>query len=264
MPSLIRSIVLLLAACAVVSPCIAQDDPCVTAVNAITSQNAAIGSDSIFAILNGERGQGCILGPSDQSDIEQRYQVLFDVSSSDALKVVARTELFDLAAAEIASWPTQRCDIPNDFSCVADRQLAAIIELRTLLIEGDPAAGDKLVDLNSWQVRNDTGTIAISDVVLRDLLENACVDDLLGADCASGIQFSSSMMRSSIAMGQVIAAYQMPTIEANAEFLSRRDQEWAAYFNDVSVQWPWELGLNSRLYARANDGESGGVSACTQ
>jgi hypothetical protein len=60
-------------------------------------------------------------------------------------------------------------------------------------------------------------------------------------------------MRTSLAMVQLIIDYNAPMIEAGAEFLSLRDQEWNEYFNGISVQYPWELAFNSVRFAKQAD-----------
>ena len=239
-------------------PAFAQEDPCVSAIQAFVAENDGLGAGNLFALLNGQREIGCILGPTDRSGIENRYQVLFDPDSSDNQKAAARAELFDLTIDEFAEWPRRDCDDADDLTCIVGRHVDAINALQTDLVQETTEPNARLVDQNSWQVSPADGSIDISRANLNNLLTNSCAESLTDGNCRDGIKLSGSLMRSSIAMNQVITEYRLPTIEAGEEFLSTRDKEWNAYFNDVSVQWPWELGVNSWLYTKKNRGSLDG------
>lgn len=257
MRSRLSLLCLLIAFQFVSAPVSAQQDPCTTVVQDFIAQNPGVTGNSVYAILNRDRARGCILGPTDRSGIENRYQTLFSNTASSAQKAVARTEVFDLAVEEFSEWDGSICDSANDPVCMVGRHVNQIQELKASLVSSasDPDPG--IVNQDNWFVQAATGEIRISNVNVSSFLADACATDVTDTQCRDAIALSGSFMRTSLAMNQVIAAYRLPIIEANAEFLSLRDREWDAYFNEISVQWPWELYVNSRRFTKKNRDQLG-------
>jgi len=241
-------------ACSIFAPvsAIAQDDPCVAAVEQFVAETPGVGANSFYSLLNVQKESGCILGPTDTSGIETAYQILFSKASTTAEKAVARSQLFDLSIGEFSEYPSSLCDARDVPGCMVGRHVDRIRELEAALMTGTdrPAAG--IVSTDSWAIRNPNGEVAISRINLNEFLIQACATGIDDEQCREAIALSGSFMRTSIAMIQVIAAFNEPTIAANEEFLSMRDREWDAYFNEVSVQYPWELYINSKRFSRKN------------
>ena len=253
------SIVLALLLGAVLAPGVSngQQDSCVTAVDGFVSANPGIAAGNIFAILNGQRKVGCILGQTDASGILERYLTLHNSAASATSKAVARTELFDLALGQFANRPISHCSSANDTACMVGRHVGKIRDLRNALASSSVIPAADIISTSSWAVVDSNGAIAISNINLSTYLAQECATDVSGTDCHAAIALSGSFMRTSLAMDQVIVAFNLPMIEANAVYLSQRDREWDAYFNVVSVQFPWELGVNSWRFTRANKAQLG-------
>jgi len=234
----------------------AQQDPCVTAVDEFGPPGTQIAAGNVFGILNGQQNSGCILGPTDTSGLKSRYQTLFSGTATATSKAIARTELFDLAIEQFAGMQSSICSGPSVTGCMVGRHVNNIGKLRVALAGSVTDPTEDIVKLDSWAIRPDS-KIAVSDINLNAYLTQECAAGVSDAQCHSAIALSGSFMRTSIAMNQAIVAFRLPTIEANAEFLSMRDKEWDAYFNTVSVQFPWELGINSRRFTKANKDQLG-------
>ena len=74
---------------------------------------------------------------------------------------------------------------------------------------------------------------------------NECQPGASSTQCRAAVDVAAKILRSAEATFQAVIAHRLPIIEANESFLSTRDKEWNSYFNEVSVQYPWELALNS-------------------
>jgi hypothetical protein len=135
-------------------------------------------------------------------------------------------------------------------SCVAGRHRQAIVEVRELLVNGDPDPKDPRLATDHWDVRVRDGGVAAGGITLQPFLEKECAPDVKSAQCRAAFDLASRIARSSEATFQAIVAHRQPLIEANTQFLTRRDREWNAYFNDISVQYPWELAINSWRFTR--------------
>lgn len=238
-------------------PAEAQDDPCVAAVQSFITPASRIGAANLYALLGNEQNRGCVLGPTDTSGIEELYQILFSNASTTAEKAVARSQLLALAIQEFSGRPSSICDPQNVPGCMIGRHVDRIRELEAALMTDTSEPPAEILGFDNWAVRNN-GQIAISNINLNAFLTQECATDVTDDQCRDAIALSGSFMRTSIAMNQVIAAFNLPTIAAHQEFLSMRDREWDAYFNDISVQFPWELYFNSRRFSRQNEGELGG------
>ena len=235
----------------------AQQDVCTQAVQDKLAEIPGATGASVYAILNMERAMGCILGPTDISGIEERYQTLFDSTTSATEKAVARTQIFSLSIDQFSGMPSSICDGQQVTGCMIGRHVNKVQELQQALVSSTTDPQDPIISPSGWAVVEFDGTIALSNIRLQPYLQQECATDITDAQCRAAIKLSASFMRTSIAMDQVIIAYNQPMIEANAEFLSQRDQEWDQYFNTVSVQYPWELAFNSRRFTKNNAAELG-------
>jgi hypothetical protein len=236
-------------ACGLVS---AQQDACVQAVQERLSNISGATADNVYAALNPERAIGCVLGPTDTSGIEERYQTLQDQTNSATERAVARTQLFSLSINQFAGISSSICDDPNVTGCMVGRHVSKIRELQDMLVSSATDPGAEIMNTSAWAVTEFNGSISVSNIELLAYLKQECATDITDAQCNAAIKLSASFMRTSIAMDQVIAAFNQPMIEANAEFLSQRDKEWNQYFNTVSVQFPWELAFNSWRFTENN------------
>ena len=256
MRNLFRSRVLLTLALLTTAPLAfaAQEDPC--GVFYAKEIKPSAQESAVWSMLNQQRQSGCILGPTDTTGIEDQYQQLFQ-SKPDTDKAVVRTQLFDAVLHEFDGLPSSVCEAPNDASCMVGRHLLKLRALREFLMEGSPDRADPLLAPNSWVPQVFNGQIAISQVGIQGFLQQECADGVASARCEAAVSLAAKLMRTSLATGQLIVAYNQPIIDANKRFLSQRDKEWDSYFNDVSVQYPWELGWNSARFAKAHKGELG-------
>ena len=254
MLNLIRTITL--AACLLTSIAsnlaIAQQDPCAQAVQDFLTGLGGATGENVYAGLNNQRNVGCVLGPTDTSGIEERYQTLQNKALSATERAVARTQLFSLSIQQFASIPSSNCTDRNLIGCMVGRHINSIRALQNELVSSATNPSADIMNNSQWAIVADTGFIAVSDIHVKEFLKQECATDIADVQCHTAISLSASFMRTSIAMIQVIAAFNQPMIEANAEFLSQRDMEWEQYFNVVSVQFPWELSVNSLRFTRRN------------
>jgi hypothetical protein len=232
--------VLLLAAaqyawCVEVEPCAAAyDKQLKTLPPPLTGQE--------WLALSDERESGCILGATDSTGIRQLYLNLQRLPPG-ADMTVTRTELFDRMLGQFDGTPSSVCD-GNSTACIVGRHVDAIRRARELLSSGHPDAKEPLLSNDSWALNMADGSIRVSGVSVRSYLTGECKEGAASARCRSAVEIAAKIERSSEAMFQTIVAHRMPIIEANAVFLTTRDKEWDSYFNEVSVQYPWELALN--------------------
>jgi hypothetical protein len=241
--------------CSWAQPTFAQQDPCIGEVAAITGQRTSIQGGNVYAILNSGRSRGCILGPTDTSGLSIHYRVLYDSTATANARAVARTELFNTAIGQFEGLPTASCIDQLNSACMIGRHVARIKELRSALMSSPVDRNLDVIDPGNWFVIESTGVVKISDLHLNNYLTQECATSVSDAQCNNAIAISAKIMRTSLSMDQVIIAHNQPMIEANAEFLSQRDKEWDAYFNTVSVQFPWELAVNGRRFRSNNAGE---------
>lgn len=211
------------------------------------------GAAQMWVSLNDERESGCILGATDDTGIRQLYLEL-RANPTAAERAVKRAELFGRLIQQYDGLTSGPC-AGDAASCVAGRHRQAIVEVRDLLMNGDPDPKDPALASDRWGVVVRDGGIAAGGITLKPFLEKECAADVKSAQCRAAFDLASRIVRSSEATFQAIVAHRQPLIEANTQFLTRRDREWNAYFNDVSVQYPWELAINSLRFTRATPAE---------
>jgi hypothetical protein len=200
------------------------------------------GVAQVWPTLSSEMQSGCILGATDSTGIRQLYLNLQRLPPGGDL-AVARTQLFDRVLAQFDGIASSVCD-GDSTACVVGRHVEAIRNARELLSRGHPNTADPRLSTSAWGVVVSTGSIGVSEVSLQPYLTHECAEGAGTAPCRSAVDIAAKILRSSEAMFQAIVAHRMPIIEANEAFLSTRDKEWNSYFNEVSVQYPWELALN--------------------
>jgi len=212
-------------------------------------------ASSVYVVISQEQQSGCILGPTDNSGIEQMTEEL-RAANTGAEKAVLRKELFEAVLAQFEGYPTVACT-EDTLACAAGRHVSNMRNLQEAVNAENLNARDaKLAPLlaaKSWPLIPATGSIEISKIHLAELLTHECTDGADGTrspQCIAAVEFAAKTMRTSEAMRQVVDMYSQPIIEANAQFLTVRDKEWNSYMNDVSVQYPWELWANGLIFQK--------------
>lgn len=231
----------------------AQEEPC--AKFYAEKIKPPVTAAEILARLKENQRTGCILGATDTTDVQKLTQQLFQLSTSIDSTVV-RTELADAVLHEFDGLPASVCETPNDAACMVGRHVQQLRALRQRLMEGSPDRTDPLLVINNWTLHPFTAELPASKIGLQSYLVQECSASVTAPQCAAAVSLAAKVMRTSLATDQLIAAFNMPIIDANRRFLSMRDKEWDSYFNDVSVQYPWELGWNSVRFAKAHKADA--------
>jgi len=225
----------------------AEIEPCAAAYEARLGQE--FDADQVWSEISAERQSGCILGSTDTTDIRQLYLDLQRLPPGPDL-AVKREQLFDRLSAQFENVPSSDCD--NDSTaCIVGRHVAAIRRVQELLSSGQPNWSDTELSKDQWTVVGMHGDIRISDISLHRYLVNECKGGVRSAGCRAAVEIAAKVLRSTEATLQAISAHAKPIIQANDAFLTLRDTEWNSYFNDVSVQYPWELALNSWRFQKS-------------
>lgn len=205
--------------------------------------------EEIIPKLNSERRLGCILGNTDGTRIKEQYQKLRATPPGVDLGI-ERGLLLELVLREFDGVQTKMCKGLTS-ECVAGRHLYA---LRSLGREVRTGKVDLLVNSRSqWTPTAWDSNIAISDVNLAAFVGEQCKDDIDKPGCADAVTVAAKILRTSLAVNELITSYQAPVIGLNDRFLSGRDREWEAYLNGESVQFPWELAVNSWRFDKESD-----------
>jgi|KBSSwiStaDraftv2_1062776.scaffolds.fasta_scaffold15232_6 hypothetical protein len=219
----------------------AQPEPCGQVFEKIVKETPPPDVQRLWPLLSDERESGCILGDTDTTGIRDLYLALHDPKPGAGV-AVTRKQLFDQLLAQFDGINSNVCD-DNSPACVVGRQKQAITNARDLLANGEPHPDSK--ELSSWAVQDRKGDIGASQIVLESFLEKECAAGLATAECRKAFEVGAKVARSTEATFQAIVAFRKPIIDVNEEFLTRSDKEWDSYFNVISVQYPWELGINS-------------------
>lgn len=229
-------------------------EPCGPAYQSALDDGAE--AEQMWPALVAERESGCILGPTDNTGIRKLYLDL-GKDTSGVEVAVTRAELFRRLLQQFDGIPDGAC--PGDpTGCMVGLHKKAIGEVRDLLATGDPDPKDPRLALDHWAVVVRDGRIAAGGIALKPYLDQECAEDVKSARCRAAFELAARIARGSEATFQAIVAHRLPLIEANTQFLTRRDREWNAYFNEVSVQYPWELAFNSwKFVGQTPAGERG-------
>jgi len=228
-----------------------QVEPCDAAYKDGIKKLNGIGPENVYVVLRRELHSGCILGPQDSTGIDPLVKQLGE-AKSDAEKAELRQRLLDRVLSQFEGLASAPCEDDTP-ACSVDRHVERLRQLKQALNSGSVDLNDKLFQNNSWNLRVDDGVITISQVHLRVMLTNECAAGVIEKQCLDAVNVAAKLMRNSEVMFQLIVTYKQPIIDAHAQFLSERDKEWNSYLNDLTVQYPWELGWNGRLYTRGKD-----------
>jgi hypothetical protein len=197
--------------------------------------------------------KGCINGSQDESGISQLYKALQSGKAngnplSDEQKLEYQVRVFFLIKRDL-NFAINSCDEIGVIGCqIVNRQRDFIEELEESTVTSDISYSSKLRIPNNWQFDND-GNQKLSDDNLVDYLNgSACKVDLTSDSCKNALKVTAKLLRASETMIQMASTYNRTIIGQNKAFLSARHSEWDQYFNQVSVQYPWELAINSALY----------------
>jgi hypothetical protein len=224
-------------------------DPCGTFYQD-SIRNADIEAANVYAMLNTQPQRGCILGATDTTGIEAQYQKLFQSTLPLEDVAIARGQLLELLVGEFDGVSQRICnDLTPD--CVAGRHAEALSQLASGINSGEFDLIN--ASLDEWLPVPPNGSIAISSVVLADFLESGCKAGISAPACAEAVEIAAKVMRTSLAVNQLIVSHRQPIIGVNERFLSGRDREWGAYLNGASVQYPWELAFNSWRFDKTTE-----------
>ncbi len=226
----------------------AETEPCTAAYDVAVSALATSAPAQVWTLVESERQSGCVLGATDTTGIKKLYLDL-QMAKSDGERAVLRAQLFDRVLAQFDGFAANSC-AGETTPCVVGRQRQAIEQVRDLLVNGQPDQTDAMLTNGSWAAVIRDGAIGASGVRLQPYLENECGEGAKSSRCRAAVDVAAKVLRSSEATFQAIVAHRLPIIAANAMFLTTRDREWNAYFNDTSVQYPWELALNGRRFRK--------------
>jgi hypothetical protein len=233
----------------------AEIEPCAAAYDRELKSADPPGVPQVWITLSSERQSGCILGATDSTGIRQLYLDLQRLPPGGDM-ALARTQLFDRVLAQFDGIGSSVCD-GDSTACVVGRHVEAIRSARELLNTGHPNATDPLLSHSRWAVVERDGSIGVSRVLVQPYLTSECQGGADSARCRSAVEVAAKILRSSEAVFQAVIAHRMPIIEANEAFLTTRDKEWNSYFNEVSVQYPWELALNGYRFQKKTADRAG-------
>ncbi len=219
----------------------AAEDPCLSVYEADIRTEADLEPVNVLGIL---RGDPCVLGTSDTTQLNAQYRKLISTKSPTDI-AIERGLLLEKMLADLADLPTSTCD---DFSadCTAGRHLKA---LETLQERVQTSEFNLAVDTRDQWALDPSGKIKISDFDAAQLFESECAV-IDSSSCADAVSVYAKSVRTASAANEVITSHARPVIGVNERFLSSRDKEWEAYLNGDSVQFPWELAFNSWRFSK--------------
>ncbi|MDX2418096.1 MAG: hypothetical protein QNK19_11610 [Xanthomonadales bacterium] len=224
-------------------------EPCSTFFQS-SIRDTGIPAESVYAMLNTQRQRGCILGATDTTGIEAQYQKLFQSTLSPEDVAIARGQLLELLLGQFNGVPRRICNLLTP-DCVAGRHAEALNQLANGINSGE--FDFITASLDDWVPVEADGRIKISNVELNKFLESECKAGVSEPACAGAVEIAAKIMRTSLAINQLIVSHRQPIIGVNDQFLSDRDREWENYLNGVSVQYPWELAFNSWRFDRTTE-----------
>ena len=192
---------------------------------------------------------GCISTENFDTKIGSLFSELKAANEADAGldKAVLRDRLFKQVMTDLKAIDSNDCLSGSTADCLVAKQLGSVQALHQALSSGS-APDENLVDHDFWIVKSN-GKLGSIDANLQKFLKTACAA-LDSSDCRTGFNAAAVVIVSGLEINQIVTAHRLPVIDANSAFLSSRDREWHAYFNQVSVQYPWELAWNSKRYTR--------------
>jgi hypothetical protein len=228
----------------------AQTDSCERFYEENIKPNDFGGQWAFSAIYNQANPSGCILGSQDNSGISEIYKSLYTQPSPNRLRVSEKQDqLFNRVLEDLTSLSLGECSETNPGGCLIENQIKEIEKLRDFLKSGFPENIDPILDSNNWAIKSDGNQIITGDNV-STFVESQCQGNQASTKCKVAILLTAKLIRSSNAMQQLVANYRLPIIGQNKQFLSISDKKWDQYFNEVSVQYPWELLLNSWMFTK--------------
>lgn len=248
--SVIRSILVAITLLFVCFQVYAQSEPCEKFyANQIKPRNFD-GAWAFSAIYNEARNvNGCILNKGDTTGIAKLFNTLFSGKNQPELQIRDKQiKIINLVLTDMESDINGECSQQNQPACLLKHEISKVEELRTDLESTLVDAKNPLLQQNNWVVKSD-GRQLITGDNLSTFLQGQC-PALASDKCKTAVLVVAKIIRSGEAMAQLSTHYKLPIIGQNKKFLSSRDKEWDTYFNGISVQYPWELGINSYIYTR--------------
>lgn len=256
-PALTALCLLALLFCAPALHAAAPADPCTAAyqrdVGRVGGANA-LQANNVFPVFSSERSaSGCVLGSADTTRIPQLIKALRDAQTTSD-KVAATAPIFQGTLAELDGFPSTACD-EDTLACTAGRQIAAIRALQQALSSNPVDLKSPLIKENNWAFHATDPVTPVSNAKLNALLTNECASGALSTACVTAVDFAAKLLRTSDAMHELVNVALGPVQEQNARFLAMREKQWNSYLNDVSVQYPWELWINSAIFQKTTSAE---------
>jgi hypothetical protein len=244
---------LLLAACAWQAPATAALSEVCKAVEAkLAALPPAPRLSALFA-------RDCLGGDADTADPVTRQFVddLPDAKNGKTIqagkseqKFVVVDELGELAKAAREE-AGRRVAQANEGAVL--RKLAERIDAARAEVKADTdlaTAGPHQAGRWEWDTQ-EHGFPALPTVDVRgELLGPACQQPAAAA-CASAYGAGQHVLRLARLTQRTLTYYATPVLKEAAEKAARRHAQWTSYFDDARMQYPHELWINGKLWARA-------------
>lgn len=209
-----------------------------------------------FSTLNtGARTEnGCILGTRDTTGITPIFNALFKDKKLTELQIREKqVQIISLVLVDIKSLSVGECSQQNPSACLLQHEASKVEEFRVTLENASHEEKDPLLQQNNWVVKADGEQLITKDNLL-EYVQAQC-PSLVADTCKTAVLVSAKIIRSGEVMAQLAVNHKKPLIVQDKAFLVSRSKAWNQYFNEVSVQYPWELGINSYFYSRSKTDE---------
>jgi len=201
----------------------------------------------------------CLGGDADTDDAVTRQFVddLPDVKNGKTIqagkeeqKFVVLDQLGELARAsrEEAGRRAAQANESAVLRKLAERIDAAHAEVKADTALGSP--GPHQAGRWEWDTQDHAFPALPSVDVKGELLGAACQQPAAAA-CASAYGAGQHVLRLARLTQRALTYYATPILKEAAEKAARRHAQWTSYFDDARMQYPHELWINAKLWARA-------------
>ena len=242
--------------------CHAQTDPCEQFyADQIENSEFIEEGETAFSNIYLQRiPDGCVLGKNDSSGISQIYKSLYKDKNIDRL--TARIKQLRLVEMVVADFDT--LEITQDVSETDTTTINDIISKQKTTIKNVTESLDDTlstydgpgVSSDFWKIANDGESASLGDFNLMTFVAEQCTSDFSTGKCKTAVLFAAKLLRSGATMQELVVYHMLPIIGQNNNFLTSTEKKWDQYFNEVSIQWPWELSVNSYFFSSKETIES--------
>ena len=189
-------------------------------------------------------GAGCLGDDADDNPATQRAKRLFDTAAKVEGQERAKIREVTLSAEESRALTLAVLRIADDYLA----SLKQTNEVTTLRTDIQQAIRDRAEGVESATQRISYWTWDGTQASL-----GATGIDVTAADLPTG----EGLLRGARLAERAFTPGQAQAIQAAAARAATRDARWRSYFADARSQYPWELFINSRVYASGPRGERG-------